>query len=46
MQCTAASKILEGFVAPFDATNVRKLRDSGAIITGKANLDEFGMGYE
>ena len=41
---TAASKILQPFVSPYDATAVCKLRDAGAIITGKTNLDEFAMG--
>ncbi|XP_052178897.1 glutamyl-tRNA(Gln) amidotransferase subunit A, chloroplastic/mitochondrial [Diospyros lotus] len=44
MPSTAGSRILEGYRPPFDATAVRKLRESGAIIVGKTNLDEFGMG--
>ncbi|EMC93063.1 hypothetical protein BAUCODRAFT_37981, partial [Baudoinia panamericana UAMH 10762] len=41
---TAASKILSGYQSPFDATVVRLLREHGASITSKTNLDEFGMG--
>ncbi|KAK5736702.1 Trimeric GatFAB AmidoTransferase(AdT) complex subunit [Elasticomyces elasticus] len=41
---TAASKILTGYVSPFDATIVQLLRQHGAIISAKTNLDEFGMG--
>ncbi len=41
---TAGSKILEGFVPPFDATVVDKLRVAGAVFVGKANTDEFTMG--
>ncbi len=41
---TCASKILKDYVAPYDATVVRKLREAGAVILGKTNLDEFGMG--
>lgn len=41
---TAASKILEGYQPPFDATVVEKLRSSDAILIGKTNLDEFAMG--
>ncbi|KAI7281710.1 amidase signature enzyme [Hortaea werneckii] len=41
---TAASKVLSGFTSPFDATVVRLLRENGALISSKTNLDEFGMG--
>lgn len=44
MPSTAGSRILDNYRPAFDATCVRKLRESGAIIVGKTNLDEFGMG--
>jgi aspartyl-tRNA(Asn)/glutamyl-tRNA(Gln) amidotransferase subunit A len=41
---TCSSKILDGWRPPYDATVVSKLRDAGAVVIGKTNLDEFAMG--
>jgi aspartyl-tRNA(Asn)/glutamyl-tRNA(Gln) amidotransferase subunit A len=41
---TCASRILEGYVSPYTATAVNRLRDAGAIVAAKTNLDEFAMG--
>ncbi|MGH7198353.1 MAG: Asp-tRNA(Asn)/Glu-tRNA(Gln) amidotransferase subunit GatA [Candidatus Omnitrophota bacterium] len=43
-EITCASKILKGFVSPYNATVVEKLLDSGAIIFGRTNMDEFAFG--
>jgi aspartyl-tRNA(Asn)/glutamyl-tRNA(Gln) amidotransferase subunit A len=44
MPVTAASKILEGYQAPYDATVTQNLKKAGAVILGKLNQDEFAMG--
>jgi aspartyl-tRNA(Asn)/glutamyl-tRNA(Gln) amidotransferase subunit A len=41
---SCGSRILEGYVSPFDATAVRRLREAGAVIIAKSNMDEFAMG--
>ena len=43
-QVTAGSRILEGYIAPYDAHIVERLRDVGAVFLGKTNMDEFAMG--
>jgi aspartyl-tRNA(Asn)/glutamyl-tRNA(Gln) amidotransferase subunit A len=43
-QCTAGSRILEGYVAPYDAHITERLREAGSVILGKTNMDEFAMG--
>jgi aspartyl-tRNA(Asn)/glutamyl-tRNA(Gln) amidotransferase subunit A len=44
VRTTAASRILENLVPPFDATTVLRLRERGAVLVGKTNCDEFAMG--
>jgi len=42
--CTCASRILEGYVSPYDATAIALLRSEGAVFLGRTNMDEFAMG--
>lgn len=44
IETTCSSHILQGFKSPYDATVIQKLKDSGSIIVGNANMDEFAFG--
>ncbi len=43
-RCRCASRLLEGYTSPYDATAIRRLREAGAVFLGRTNMDEFAMG--
>ena len=43
---TCASRMLQSFLPPYNASVVQRLQDAGAVMIGKANMDEFALGYE
>lgn len=43
-ECTCGSRMLAGYVSPYDATAAARLREAGAVLLGRTNMDEFGMG--
>ena len=44
LPATCASRILEGFISPYDGSAVTRLKEAGAVVLGKLNMDEFAMG--